>query len=176
MGAIVARHDRFPLTHAAGDRYNGRMQLATFSISAIANADAERLRLAGGPTYVADAFPGFPCRHCLRDAQLGERVVLVSFDPFGADSPYRSASPIFLHADGCERFADDDDEIPTQLSGRQLSVRGFDGEAMMVDAAIVDGTDLEATVARLFTDPEISRIHVHNAVRGCWAATIERAR
>jgi Protein of unknown function (DUF1203) len=142
-----------------------------FVLSPISTAMAERS--TGGPVYVADSHPGYPCRHCLRDAQVGEEVVLVSPDPFDLDSPYRSASPIFLHVQPCERRAPTDD-LPTQLTCRQLSVRSFDAAAMMIDAAVIDGAQLDATVARLLGAEEASVIHVHNAVRGCWAANIMR--
>jgi hypothetical protein len=145
-----------------------------FTLNPISEDDAARLRAAGGPTYVADSKPGYPCRLCLTDAEPGERLVLVSHDPFDADSPYRSASPIFLHADGCRRHTDDG-VLPVQLTGRTLSVRGFDAEAMMLDGVVIDGGQLAATVERMFTDPAMARIHVHNASRGCWATTIERA-
>lgn len=38
-----------------------------------------------------------PCRRCLTDAEPGEEVRLVSYDPFVLDSPYRSPSPVFVH-------------------------------------------------------------------------------
>ncbi|MCP5031930.1 MAG: DUF1203 domain-containing protein [Actinomycetia bacterium] len=73
----------------------------TFQIVPISAGDAQRLREAGGEVYLVDAVPGYPCRQCLQDAQIGEELILVSYDPFGSDSPYRSASPIFLHRVEC---------------------------------------------------------------------------
>ena len=40
--------------------------------------------------YVADEKPSFPCRQCLRDAEIGEELLLVSYDPFEIDSPYNT--------------------------------------------------------------------------------------
>ncbi len=120
---------------------------------------------------MADTHPGYPCRQCLRDAEVGEEVVLVSFDPFDVDSPYRSAGPIFLHVEPCEP-ADASGALPPQLTSRQLSVRAFDSAAMMIDAAVIDGVELDATITRMLADDEASTIHVHNAVRGCWATAI----
>ena len=98
----------------------------------------------------------------------------MSHDPFTTSSPYRCASPIFLHRTPCGSPADTG-VIPDQLAGRQLSARAFDTEAMMIDAAIVPGTDLVATLARLFADPATDHVHVHNATRGCWAVRVDRA-
>ena len=146
----------------------------TFRLAPIDPATADALRAAGGPRYVADSKLGYPCRQCLRDAEVGEELILVSHDPFRADSPYRSASPIFLHREPCSAPAPGP-HLPVQLTSRQLSVRAFDGAAMMIDAAVIDGADLMATIERFFASPDAANIHVHNAVRGCWAVTVERA-
>ena len=109
-----------------------------------------------------------------RDAEPGEELVLVSHDPFDVDSPYRSASPIFLHRHPCgEPMLDAG--LPAQLTGRQLGVRAFDGRAMMTDAAIIVGTALDATVRRMLGDPDVDHLQVYNATRGCWAVRVERA-
>jgi hypothetical protein len=39
-------------------------------------------------TLTVDAPHSTPCRRCLTDAEPGERVLLVSHDPFDVDSPY----------------------------------------------------------------------------------------
>jgi hypothetical protein len=156
--------------------------MPTYHLDPIHPNDADRLRASGGIVHVADSKPGYPCRQCLRDAEVGEELVLVSHDPFAGefaggsagDSPYRSASPIFLHRAPCGA-PDADDHLPVQLTGRQLSVRSFDEAAMMIDAAVIDGNDLRATIERFFADDASERVHVHNAVRGCWAVTVERA-
>ena len=149
------------------------MDNVSYRLEPIDPAVADTLREGGGIVSVADTFPGFPCRQCLRDADVGDEMILVSHDPFTRPSPYRSASPIFLHRYACEPPVDRR-SIPPQLTGRQLSVRSFDDRAMMIDAAIVDGTDLALTIERLFTDKAAARLHVHNASRGCWAVTVER--
>ena len=122
---------------------------------------------------IADESPGYPCRACLQDAALGEELLLVSHDPFTGPSPYRGASPIFIHAEGC-RGVDHVDEIPEQLARRSLSGRAFDRDEMMIDAAVIDGATLADLLVRLFGDAAVDRIHVHNASRGCWAATVDR--
>jgi hypothetical protein len=147
----------------------------TYRLSPLDSDSAAALRDLGGLTYVADEKPGYPCRHCLRDAEIGEALVLVSHDPFDpeVDTPYRSASPIFLHADPCNAPGDLAD-LPEQLTVRQLSVRAFDRGSMMIDAAAIDGRELDAELHRLFDDPAIQEIHVHNSPRGCWATSVVR--
>ena len=144
-----------------------------FQLTPIDPQTADVLRAKGGPTYVADAHPGYPCRQCLQDAQLGEVLVLVSHDPFDHDSPYRSAGPIFLHRDPCAAYPGGSD-VPAQLTVRQLSVRAFDEGDMMIDAAVIDGNELAPTFNRFFTDQHTHHVHVHNATRGCWAVRADR--
>ena len=131
------------------------MSTAAFLVAGIDAATANRLRVAAHVVRVADESPGYPCRQCLRDAELDEELVLVSYDPFDRagidadDSPYRSASPIFLHRHDCGgRF--DTAALPDQLTLRQLSVRAFDGEAMMHDGRVIPGNDLGDTIAEMF--------------------------
>lgn len=145
----------------------------TYELAPISSADAARLRSAGGEVYVADSMPGYPCRQCLRDAEVGEELVLVSHDPFSANSPYRSASPIFLHRTPCQVSAVTQ-RLPLQLTRRQLSVRSFDLDEMMIDATVIDGGELDDTIRRFFDDAAAHHLHVHNATRGCWAVTVTR--
>lgn len=148
------------------------MSTTAFAISGIDPATADELRARGGITYVADSKPGYPCRQCLRDAEIGEEVLLVSHDPFTVSSPYRCASPIFIHTTSCTPYEAAD--VPEQLARGDRSVRAFDESAMMLDAALIQGEDLERTIARLLENPEIDHLHIHNEPRGCWAARVTR--
>jgi hypothetical protein len=56
-----------------------------------------------------------------------------------------------------------------------LSLRAFDRAHLMVDAALVDGRDAEAAIARLFADAGVDYLQAHYATRGCYAARVERA-
>lgn len=136
---------------------------------------ADALRATATEVVVADSHPGWPCRQCLRDAEVGEELVLVSYDPFEAtsSSPYRSAGPIFLHREPCATAAQTPDP-PVQLTSRLLSVRAFDGDERMQDGRVVQGGELQATLDDLFADPGVVGVHVHNAGRGCFAARVER--
>lgn len=134
---------------------------------------AETLREMASVTQVADSNSGYPCRLCLRDAEKGETLVLVSYDPFVLSSPYRSASPIFLHQVQCVRWRGKG--IPEQQRRRQLSLRAFDVSEMMLASIIIEGEDLEGAAVRLFCDDRVDFLHVHNASPGCWALRIERS-
>lgn len=113
-----------------------------------------------------------PCRRCLHDVEPGEEAILVSHDPFRVDSPYRGASPVFVHAEPCPRYEGSD--VPAQQRRRLLSARSYGTDAMMLDADVVDGTELEPLLERLFKDPRASFVHVHNARPGCFAVRVDR--
>lgn len=149
------------------------MKTHPFALRPIDPSSADCLRRKGGAIYVADDHPGYPCRQCLRDAEVGEELILVSHDPFHAETPYRSASPIFLHRAHCAPPTNTS-ELPVQLTCRQLSVRSFDSDEIMIDAAVVEGVDLLRTIHSMFEETASWSIHVYNATRGCWAVTIDR--
>jgi hypothetical protein len=122
---------------------------------------------------VADAYPGYPCRSCLRDAEVGDSLTLTTFNPFEGSSAYSQPGPIFLHADGCRPYPQIG-RIPAQLLRRDLSVRAFDDAHVMVEARLTPGTGLEAVATALFADDRVAYLHVHNAAAGCWAVRIDR--
>ena len=152
------------------------MSKRSFQLQPIDSVEADRLRSLDGPRYTADEQPGYPCRQCLRDANVGDELVLVSYDPFRSASPYRAASPVFLHVQPCVFVPLGIEEVlPVQLTCRTLSVRCFDDQAMMTDAALVDGRELESTLDRFFLATNTVYVDVHNAVRGCWAVRVNHA-
>jgi hypothetical protein len=112
----------------------------------------------------------YPCRRCLQDGEVGETMVLRSYDPFVGASPYSGPGPIYVHDRDCTAF--DGDAVPDQLTRRLLSVRAYDERHMLVDADVLEGVELENAAARLLRDA--SYLHVHNARPGCFAARIDR--
>ncbi len=121
---------------------------------------------------VADEPAAFPCRHCLRDAEPGEEMLLVSHSPFAQPGPYKETGPLFVHARPCARFAGGD--VPEQLRRRLLALRGYDRAQALVDGVIVDGRELEGAVAALLARADVDWVHVRFARPGCFACRVER--
>src|SRR5262249_35837113 len=67
------------------------------------------------------------------------------------------------------------DEVPEQLRRRVLAVRAFDAAGMMVGFDLVDGSQLEQAIEKLFAGASADYLHVHFAAPGCYAARVERA-
>ncbi len=136
-------------------------------------ADAE-LSAAGVTPRIADSKPGFPCRVTLRDAEPGERLLLLNYEHQSAATPYRSSHAIYV-IDGAEETHLKPGEIPEQLRSRMLSIRAFSREGMIVDADIADGREAAATFERMLANPDADYLHVHFAKFGCYAARVDRA-
>ena len=136
-------------------------------------SDAE-LKSAGARQMVADEKPGYPCRVSLADAEVGETVLLLPFTHHDVPSPYHASGPIFVRS-GATTAAPAAGEIPAMFHHRLLSVRAYDGEAMLVGAEVVNGSELEAAIQKLFLDKSVSYLHVHNARPGCYNCRVERA-
>ena len=129
----------------------------------------------GARRLIADAKPGFPCRVSLQDAEIGERVILLPFAHQPVDSPYRSSGPIFVRESAKEAVLSPN-EIPEVVRNRLLSVRAYDDDGMMLDAAVTPGSQLELRVESFFANARVSYLHLHNAGAGCYSCRVDRVR
>ena len=136
--------------------------------------DDEVLARHGVLRKVADNNPGYPCRVSLQDAEVGETLLLLNFEHQPASTPYRSRHAIFVR-EGATRANPARNEVPEMFRHRLLSVRAFDAQGLMVEADVVDGTDLEYLITRLLDNSSTDYLHIHNARLGCYAARVERA-
>ncbi|MDQ3139610.1 MAG: DUF1203 domain-containing protein [Pseudomonadota bacterium] len=128
----------------------------------------------GAIRMVADASPCYPDRIEVRDAEIGESLLLINYEHQGADTPYRASHAIFVR-EGAESASETVGELPEAMRSRMLSLRPFDARGMMVDAALVDGKDAAGVIDAFFADRQVAYIHAHYATRGCYAARIDRA-
>ena len=136
--------------------------------------DDAALKAQGARRVIASASPGFPCRVSLRDADLGEELILVNHRHLAANSPYAACHAIYIRKDA-QPARPAPGEIPEVLASRLLSLRAFDAEAMMQSAEVVEGRDLAPGLLRIFANPAIAEVHIHNAAPGCFAARATRA-
>src|SRR3954447_14827469 len=144
--------------------------MTEFIVHALPAGEADQSGPAGR-RVVADG-PS-PCRRCLRNAAVGDELILLPYDPFTVRSPYTGEGPVYVHAEGCEAHRPEVDVLPEQVHGRVFSVRSYDEEAMMVDAEVVPGEAL-ADRARTLLDDGAAFLHAHFAGPGCFAFRIDR--
>jgi hypothetical protein len=142
-----------------------------------------------------------PCRRCLCDSEVGEELYLLSYDPFinpgpaadaNADtgkpddgfggSPYRCASPIFVHKRHCEFVypsspASERAVLATteEQLRRRVAVRAYDAQNMMRGSEIVPPGELLDACRRLLASCEDAVFcHAHYALQGCFATRVDR--
>jgi hypothetical protein len=145
--------------------------MTTFMIRALPAGEPDS-RAQVGRQVIADG--PYPCRRCLSNADMGDHLQLLPYDPFTVESPYAGEGPIFVHADGCQPSHLAPGELPEQVHGRVLSVRSYDQDAMMLAAEVVPGEQLGECATRLLEQPA-AFLHVHFAGPGCFAFRVEAA-
>ena len=116
-----------------------------------------------------------PCRVSLRDAEPGEVSILMNFPHLATpSSPYRATGPIYVR-EGVRETAQFINHVPKQQRIRLMSVRAYDAQGIMVDAEVLEGTELETAIERMFRRDDVAFLHAHNARRGCYSCRIDRA-
>jgi hypothetical protein len=118
----------------------------------------------GVKRYIVDSNPGFPDRIEMKDAELGQSVLLLNHVCQPAKTPYRASHAILIREWATQAY-DAVDQVPESMRIRLLSLRAFNDDGMMLDADVADGMVMEPVVTRMFANPEVSYIHVHNANR-----------
>ncbi len=136
-------------------------------------ANEAELKNIGAVKMIVDEFPGFPCRVSLQDVTIGEEVILLAYRHHKTDSPYQSTGPIFIRKNAIEATLVMN-EIPKMLLHRQLSLRCYNKEGIMIHASVVEGKIIAETLQGLFTSNEITYVHIHNAKPGCYNCLAER--
>lgn len=126
----------------------------------------------GACRYTADSSPGFPDRIEMRDAQIGETLLLVNHASMDKPTPYKTSHAIFV-LEGAQETYRATNRIPQVMHRRLLSLRAFDANGMMLDAELAEGDAISQAIERLLSNREVVRIHAHYALRGCYAGLIE---
>jgi hypothetical protein len=122
---------------------------------------------------VVTAKPGTPCRVSMRDADIGETVILLNYQHQPGNSPYRASHAVYVRENAIQaEFAVN--EVPDVIRSRLVSVRFFDRDHMMVDAEVVSGEAVSSVISKGFDNAGIAYAHIHNAKPGCFAASVHR--
>ena len=155
-----------------------RMTTATFRIvplpTDVPDAASEAGRRGAGDHAVMEVESpnSAPCRHCLRWAEPGERVILFPNASIPPGRPYSESGPIFVHEQPCDAYGATNTYPPDFRKGRVF--RAYDSKDDMIDAVGADGQEPEAVIAKLFANPAAVFIQVRSVTRGCFTFKIER--
>jgi Protein of unknown function (DUF1203) len=155
------------------------MNTSPFRVVPLPTEIADRARCAAETgaadhaVVTADSPTGYPCRHCLRFAKPGERLILFPYASIPAGHPYSETGPIFVHAEPCERYSATHEYPEDFRKGRAL--RAYNANYDMIDAEVADGSEPEAIVEKLLQNPETAFVDARSVTRGCYTFRIQRA-
>ena len=120
----------------------------------------------------ADSPGSAPCRHCLRWAQPGERVILFPYSAIPSGHPYSETGPIFVHAEKCERYSATDEYPADFRNGRVF--RAYDSNYNLIDAQVVNGNEPETVIEGLFRNADAAFVDVRSVTHGCFTFRVLR--
>jgi Protein of unknown function (DUF1203) len=171
MSAILAQHK--DTTSGAELR---------FAIEALPTADLDDIRQAGRDRYgnplmrrvVGAGDAGSPLRCCLREAAIGEQIVLIAHSPRGGTGVYREVGPVFIHADKCAGYLTPG-QYPDGFRHRQQVFRAYDSQGRICDAILVNGIEAEEVIADLLARRGVAVVQSRNLLYGCFMFLISRA-
>lgn len=123
---------------------------------------------------IVDASPGYPERIELRDAEIGESLLLVNYMHQPANTPFQSGYAIYVR-EGAQAPSRVVGKVPDVLLRRAISLRAFDRSGMLIDAALAEGNEIQDSIQLLLSNPRASYLHAHYAKFGCYAARVDRA-
>ena len=140
-------------------------------------ADAARRAVKAGATdhalITVDSPESSPCRHCLRWAQPGERVILFPYTAIPSGHPYSETGPIFVHANDCQRYSSTNEYPADFRDGRVL--RAYDSNHNIIDAQVANGSEPEVVIESLFQNADTAFVDVRSVTRGCFTFRVQRA-
>ncbi len=136
-------------------------------------ASTAELEKIGAVKTIVNKKPGFPCRVSLQDAEVGEKVILLPYQHHATNSPYQATGPIYVRKNVATASLEKN-EIPLMLIHRLLSLLAYNMQGFMIEANVVEGTQLRNALHSAFKNDAVEYIHIHNAKPGCFNCSVAR--
>ena len=145
-------------------------------VHAIDPARLDVVRAAGADGHgnqlrpVAATGQGEPLRCCLRYAEPGEQITLISYAPFEHPSVWTEVGPVYIHAARCEGYTPTG-RLPEQLATGPRLLRTYHADDTMNyehNTVVIDEADLEPIIERLLDKPEVTTVHVRTLAPQCF--------
>ena len=116
-----------------------------------------------------------PCRHCLSFFEAGkEDRILFTYDPFESVAEFPLPGPIFIHAEPCRRY-DENDGFPTWLLEHPLTVQAYGPERQLREEVRLEKrSPAEPVIERLLGNSAIDYLHIRDTHAGCYDFRVER--
>jgi hypothetical protein len=113
---------------------------------------------------------GEPLRCCLRYAEPGEQITLISYAPFEHPSVWREVGPVYIHAARCVGYTPTGG-LPDQLAIGPRVLRTYRADDTMnyeQNTVVTDEADLQPIVERLLGKPDVATVHVRTLAPQCF--------
>ena len=120
---------------------------------------------------------GEPLRCCLRYAEPGEHVTLISYAPFDHPSVWTEVGPVYIHAARCEGY-EPTGRLPGQLATGPRVLRTYradDTKNYDHNTVVTDDTDLGPIIQHLLREPDVATVHVRTLAPQCFLYTVTAA-
>jgi len=152
----------------------------SLSVRAIDPAHLNAIRAAGedGHGNRLQAFAatgeGEPLRCCLRYAEQGEPIMLISYAPFDHPSVWTEVGPVYIHAETCVGYPSTG-HLPEELATGPRVLRTYRADDTMnyEHITVVLGTDdLAPIVDRLLHEKDVATVHVRTLGPQCFLYSV----
>lgn len=113
---------------------------------------------------------GEPLRCCLRYAQAGEQIALISYAPFAHPSVWTEIGPVYVHAATCPGYLSTG-HLPEQISTGPRVLRTYRADDSMNydhNTVVTDEADLEPMIEGLLSQPDVATVHVRSLAPQCF--------
>ena len=127
----------------------------------------------GFPAYTDASAGAAPCRHCLRLIAVGEKSTLFTYDAFEGIETLPLPGPVYVHADACERYAEDAG-FPEMLRKSPRTLNAYARGARLLAQEFVEDGKVDAAIERIFARPDVAYVHVRSTTAGCYTFRIEK--
>jgi hypothetical protein len=154
-----------------------------FSVLAIEPARLDAVRSQGHDGHGNRVVPfaaegeGEPLRCCLRYAEAGEPIALISFAPFDHPSVWTEVGPVYVHVDHCAGYATPD-RLPVQLATGPRVLRTYRADDSMTyehNTVVSDEAPLGSILDRLLRYPDVATVHVRTLAPQCFLYAVSTA-
>jgi len=113
---------------------------------------------------------GEPLRCCLRCAEPGEQITLISYAPLEYPSVWREVGPVYIHAAKCAGYTPTG-RLPVQLATGPRVLRTYRADDTMNyehNTVVADDADLQPIIERLLSEPDVAAVHVRTLAPQCF--------
>jgi Protein of unknown function (DUF1203) len=120
---------------------------------------------------------GEPLRCCLRYAEPGEQITLISYAPFDHPSVWTEVGPVYIHAVPCKGYAQPG-QLPGPLAFGPRVLRTYRADDTMNydhNTVVTDEADLRPIIERLLSQPDVATVHVRTLAPQCFLYAVTAA-